>query len=69
MEGKALVWFQELKAKKKSDSTWEEFVRATQVRFGKESYDNPMETLTKLKQVGLSEDYKTQCDNLAIKLH
>jgi hypothetical protein len=27
-----------------------------------------MKTLTKLKQVGLLEDYKTQFDNLAIKV-
>jgi len=67
MEGKALVWFQELKAEK-SVSTWEEFVRVTPIRFGKGSYDDPMETLTKLRQVGLPEDYKTQFDNLAIKL-
>jgi len=67
MEGKALLWFQKLKDKK-CVCTWDEFVRATQVRFGKGSYDDPMETLTKQKQVGLLEDYKTQFDNLAIKL-
>jgi hypothetical protein len=33
MEGKTLVWFQELKDKK-CVCTREEFVRATQVRFG-----------------------------------
>jgi hypothetical protein len=68
MEGKALVWFQELRATK-CVSNWEEFVRAVQIRFGKGSYDDPMETLTKLKQVGLLEDYKTQFENLAIKVH
>jgi hypothetical protein len=68
MEGKALVWFQELKANK-CLSTWEEFVRSMNIRFGKGSYDDPIETLTKLKQVGLLEEYKTQFDNLAIKVH
>jgi len=67
MEGKALMWFKELKANK-CVSNWEEFVRAMHIRFGKGSYDDPMETLTKLKQVGLLEDYKTQFDNLAIKV-
>jgi hypothetical protein len=52
MESKALVWFQELKASK-CVANWEEFGRAMQIRFGKGSYDDPMETLSKLRQVGL----------------
>jgi hypothetical protein len=52
MESKALVWFQELKASK-CVANWEEFGRAMQIRFGKGSYDDPMETLSKLKQVDL----------------
>jgi hypothetical protein len=52
MEGKALIWFQELKASR-GLSTWDEFLRSLKIRFGKGSYDDPMENLTKLKQVGL----------------
>jgi hypothetical protein len=68
MEGKALSWFQELKSSG-SLSSWDEFLRAMKIRFGKGSYDNPMENLTNLKQVGSLEDYKTQFDTLATKVH
>jgi len=33
------------------------------------SYDDPMETLSKLKQEGTLEDYKDQFDTLALKVH
>jgi hypothetical protein len=67
MEGKALLWFQELKAKK-CVCMWEEFVRAIQVRFGKIFYDDSMETLTKPKQICLLEDYKTQFDTRTTRI-
>jgi len=68
MEGKALIWFQELKSTR-GLSSWGGFLRALTIRFGTGSYDDPMETLTNLKQVGLLEEYKTQFDTLAIKVH
>jgi hypothetical protein len=68
MEGKALSWFQELKSSG-SLSSWDEFLRAMKIRFGNGSYDDPMENLTNLKQVGSLEDYKTQFDTLATKVH
>jgi hypothetical protein len=64
MEGKALSWFKAL-SNTNSLSTWDEFVLAMQVRFGKGSYDDPMENLSKLKQTGLLEEYKTQFELLA----
>jgi hypothetical protein len=67
MEGRAMVWFQELKASK-CVSNWEEFVRAIQIRFDKGAYDDPMETLSKLKLDGSLEDYKTKFDTLALKV-
>jgi hypothetical protein len=67
MEGRAMVWFQELKASG-SIGTWEEFARAIQIRFGRGAYDDPMETLSKLKQEGSLEDYKTKFDTLALKV-
>jgi hypothetical protein len=67
MEGRAMVWFQELKASK-TVSNWEEFVRAIQIRFCRGAYDDPMETLSKLKQEGLLEDYKTKFDTLSLKV-
>jgi hypothetical protein len=68
MDGKALVWFQELKASN-AISSWTDFTRAIQIRFGRGPYDDPMETLSKLCQVGSLEDYKNQFDILALKVH
>lgn len=68
MEGKALIWFQELKSTGGLTS-WDGFLRALSIRFGKGPYDDPMETLSNLKQVGLLEEYKTQFDTLAIRVH
>jgi hypothetical protein len=48
MEGRALVWFQELRSGN-GLTTWNEFLKALQARFGTGSYDDPMETLVKLK--------------------
>jgi hypothetical protein len=67
MEGRALIWFEELKASGALKS-WGDFLQSLRIRFGKGSYDNPMEELTKLKQVGVLEDYKTQFDFLASKV-
>ena len=48
MEGEALIWFQD--AENSSLFTdWEVFVKAVHVRFGATSYDDPMESLTRLK--------------------
>ncbi len=44
MEGKALIWFQELRSTNNLNS-WIEFTKAIRVRFGKGSYDDPMETV------------------------
>jgi hypothetical protein len=68
MEGKALIWFQELHSSNNLRS-WADFLKAIRVRFGKGSYDDPMETLTKLQQVGLLEDYKSQFEVLANRVH
>jgi len=57
MEGRAMVWFQELKASNNMGS-WEEFVQALQIRFGKGAYEDPMESLSNLKQDGSLEEHK-----------
>jgi hypothetical protein len=67
MEGKALSWFQALRSSNNL-SSWSEFLIAIQVRFGKGSYDDPMETLSKLKQTGSLEEYKTQFEVLASRV-
>lgn len=68
MDGKALVWFQELKASNEV-SSWTDFVLVIQIRFGQGPYDDPMEALSKLKQEGSLEEYKNQFDILALKVH
>jgi hypothetical protein len=67
MEGKALSWFQALRSSINL-STWIEFLIAIQVRFGRGSYDDHMETLSKLKQTGSLEEYKTQFEVLASRV-
>jgi hypothetical protein len=68
MEGEALSWFQALRSSNNL-STWSEFLIAIQVRFGRGSYDDPLETLSKLKQIGSFDDYKTQFEILANRVH
>jgi hypothetical protein len=68
MDGKALVWIQELKAGSEVTS-WTEFVRAIQIRFGRGPDDDAMVTLSKLQQKGSLDDYKNQFDLLALKVH
>jgi hypothetical protein len=67
MEGKALSWFLALR-NTNNLSSWDEFLAAIQVRFGNSSYDDPTETLSKLKQTGSLEEYKTQFEELANKV-
>ena len=48
MEGKALIWFQD------SEEAgffvdWESLIQALHIRFGATTYDDPMETLTRLR--------------------
>ena len=62
MEGEALIWFQD------SEETWvfcdgESLVQAMHVRFGF-AYDDPMETLTWLRQTSLVAMYKDQFEVL-----
>lgn len=48
MEGKALVWFQELE-ESGTLVNWEGFSMALLLCFGNHHYDDPMEALTRLK--------------------
>ena len=64
MEDEALIWFQDAE-EVGIFTSWEAFVRALHVRFGSSSYDDPMETLTKLKQVGSVYAYKGQFEALS----
>lgn len=59
MEGKTFVWFQDFDEFGVLTS-WDEFVKVFLLRFGRSGYDDPMEQLTRLKQVRSIEEYKTQ---------
>ena len=48
VEGEALIWFQDVE-NFGLFTDWEAFVKAMHVRFGANSYDDPMESLTRLK--------------------
>ena len=67
MEGKALVWFQDIEAAGGLNS-WDGFVRALQTRFGGSPYDDPMEALIQLKQTSTVEEYKSQFEALSNQL-
>lgn len=67
MEGKALIWFQDLEA---SDSitSWEGFIQALQTQFGPIAYEDPMEALTRLHHTTTVEHYKSHFELLSNKL-
>ncbi|KAF5462657.1 hypothetical protein F2P56_018645 [Juglans regia] len=67
MEGPSLVWFQDLE-ESGTIQDWEGFTKALLVRFGPSAYDDPMEYLTRLKQTGSVEDYKTSFEGLSNRL-
>lgn len=67
MEGKALVWFQDIEVAGGFNS-WEGFVHELQIRFGASPYDDPMEALIRLKQTSIVEDYKGQFEALSNQL-
>lgn len=43
-------------------------MKALLIRFGPSCYDDPMEALTRLRQSGSVEDYKTQFESLSLRL-
>ena len=64
MEDEALIWFQD-DEEVGLFTSWEAFVKSLHVRFGTTAYDDPMETLTRLRQVGLVVHYKGQYESLS----
>ena len=48
VEGEALIWFQDVE-NFGLFTDWEAFVKAMYARFGATSYDDPMESLIRLK--------------------
>ncbi|XP_042952297.1 uncharacterized protein LOC122289392 [Carya illinoinensis] len=67
MVRKALIWFQRLDESGLLGE-WEEFVNALLIWFGPCSLDDPMEQLTRLRQVGTVDEYKSAFELLANRL-
>lgn len=66
-ESQALIWFQDLE-ESRNLVHWEGFTQALLTRFGPSSYDDPMESLTHLRQLGSVEDYKCKFEALSNRL-
>jgi hypothetical protein len=67
MEGKALTWFQDLEASG-SITSWDGFTQSLLTRFGPSILDDPMKTLTRLRQTTTVEAYKSQFEILSNQL-
>ena len=61
----ALIWFQD---SEHTINFWDEFVRTILLRFGPASYDNPMESLTKLKHTTVVIAYKGQFESVSNRI-
>ncbi|XP_075673788.1 uncharacterized protein LOC142643132 [Castanea sativa] len=68
MEDEALIRFQDVEEVGLFTS-WEAFVRSLHVRFGTTTYDDPMETLTRLRQVNSVVQYKGQFEALSNRIN
>lgn len=66
MEGEALVWFQDVDEVGQFP-TWDAFLQALLTRFGP-VYDDPMESLMKLRQTASVIEYTTQFKSLSNRL-
>jgi len=66
MEGEALVWFQDADEAGQFP-TWDSFIQALLVRFGP-AYDDPMESLMKLRHTSTVAEYTSQFESLSNRL-
>jgi hypothetical protein len=67
MEGKALIWFQDMDQSGFLPN-WETLSLRVLERFGPSAYDDPMESLTSLRQQTSVEDYKAKFEVLSNRL-
>ncbi|KAF5463495.1 hypothetical protein F2P56_019406, partial [Juglans regia] len=67
MNGDALIWYQDA-AETAQFNNWDTFSSALLLRFGLTAYDDPMEALTRLKQVSTVVIYKAQFEALSNRL-
>uniref|UniRef100_A0A2N9G868 Reverse transcriptase domain-containing protein n=1 Tax=Fagus sylvatica TaxID=28930 RepID=A0A2N9G868_FAGSY len=65
LDDDALIWFQD---SEHAINCWDEFVRTILLRFGPASYDDPMESLTKLKHTTTVIAYKGQFESISNRI-
>jgi hypothetical protein len=67
IKGNALMWFQ-YESYLGLLTSWDAFDQAIQLQFGPKSYDDPMEALTRLRQIISISIYKIQFEKLSNRL-
>lgn len=67
MEREALIWFQDSEEAGVL-TNWESLVRALHIRFGFIAYDDPKETLTRLRQIASVAMHKAQFEILSNRI-
>ncbi|KAF5472135.1 hypothetical protein F2P56_008875 [Juglans regia] len=67
MDDEALIWFQDA-SEAGTFLSWEDFIKVVQIRFRSTPYDDPMESLTRLKQVSTVNDYKSEFEILSNRI-
>jgi hypothetical protein len=67
LEGKALVWYQDMDMAGALPN-WEVFTHALLDKFIPTCYDDPMESLARLKQVSSVEEYKESFEAISNRL-
>ncbi|XP_023920704.1 uncharacterized protein LOC112032172 [Quercus suber] len=67
MDSEALTWFQDSE-EVGLFGDWESLVQALHIRFGATAYDDPMETLTRLRQTASVSQFKTQFELLSNRI-
>ncbi|XP_041009433.1 uncharacterized protein K02A2.6-like [Juglans microcarpa x Juglans regia] len=66
MDDEALVWFQNA-SEAGTFHSWEDFIKAVQIRFGSTPYDDPMESITQLKHYKAEFEILSNCINAKIQ--
>ena len=64
MKGKALVWYKNMDMYGFIPN-WNVLTQALLDRFGPSAYDDPMESLSRLKQISSAEEYKERFEALS----
>lgn len=67
MDDEALVWFQDT-SEAGNLRSWEKLAQVVELRFGSTPYDDPMEALTRLKQVTRVPAYKSEFEYLSSRI-